>query len=674
MSAESAKVTVTTGPTSTVTSMVSTSAKVTVQNSTGAAGAAGDAGAAGQSAYELAVAEGFVGDETAWLASLVGAQGDPGNDGNDGINGTNGDDGLDGSDGADGLSAYEVAVAEGFVGDETAWLASLVGDDGAAGVGVPVGGTTGQVLSKIDGTDYNTEWATPAGGGGGGGDLLAANNLSDLDDAATARENLDIYSASEVDAIIFGDSDYEAAVLADEPVGYWGFQELSGTSAADEVGTYGDATYTDSPRLGVPGPNPNSNGLQYAVETDGISSRIEIPVIDALGTAQAQTLEMWVYQPVSFAPAQAGNSRLVIGSNNPDHVPMMMGTISTSIANEVLGGYAGSSARWGMKSEEISAGWHHIVFTFNGTNNSQWAYVDGQPAKYVQTSGTNTGFPNTAQLLVGDDNTLGDYKVRVAALSVYDKVLSDAEILAHYEAGRPLQGATLAAGATGLVAANNLSDVVSAATARTNLDVYSTAETVAAVANSGGGPPTPGSAMTRIAGGGGYPILSTGPWRSFGNGVVVQGRYRLGWTYINALTTAIPIVQIAGGAADRDAYVVLYNYDAEGLPTTVAHSFQFNGAAGAQPSLGGSTTVEAGWYLIAGFVPASGAGSISFSGGQPSLALTGCPPGSPGEVTYVYDSSDETPQDLTGVDFTGAAATGFDTAVAQVPILFSEDA
>jgi hypothetical protein len=30
-------------------------------------------------------------------------------------------------DGADGLSAYQVAVANGFVGNEAAWLAALVG-------------------------------------------------------------------------------------------------------------------------------------------------------------------------------------------------------------------------------------------------------------------------------------------------------------------------------------------------------------------------------------------------------------------------------------------------------------------------------------------------------------------------------------------------------------------
>ena len=42
------------------------------------------------------------------------------------------------------------------------------GPEGPPGEGVPVGGTAGQVLSKIDGTDYNTEWRdvheVPAGG------------------------------------------------------------------------------------------------------------------------------------------------------------------------------------------------------------------------------------------------------------------------------------------------------------------------------------------------------------------------------------------------------------------------------------------------------------------------------------------------------------------------------
>lgn len=38
-----------------------------------------------------------------------------------------------GPTGATGLSAYEIAVEEGFVGNEAAWLASLVGDTGPEG-------------------------------------------------------------------------------------------------------------------------------------------------------------------------------------------------------------------------------------------------------------------------------------------------------------------------------------------------------------------------------------------------------------------------------------------------------------------------------------------------------------------------------------------------------------
>lgn len=35
--------------------------------------------------------------------------------------------------------------------------------------GVPAGGTTGQVLVKVTGTDYDVEWSDPPAGGGGGG-------------------------------------------------------------------------------------------------------------------------------------------------------------------------------------------------------------------------------------------------------------------------------------------------------------------------------------------------------------------------------------------------------------------------------------------------------------------------------------------------------------------------
>jgi len=42
------------------------------------------------------------------------------------------------------------------------------GTSGTSGFGIPTGGTSGQVLAKIDGTDYNTEWVNQTGGLGTG--------------------------------------------------------------------------------------------------------------------------------------------------------------------------------------------------------------------------------------------------------------------------------------------------------------------------------------------------------------------------------------------------------------------------------------------------------------------------------------------------------------------------
>ncbi len=59
-------------------------------SSESSAGPSGEDGSDGQSAYQIAVAGGFVGNSSAWLASLVGATGSPGADGADGIDGSAG--------------------------------------------------------------------------------------------------------------------------------------------------------------------------------------------------------------------------------------------------------------------------------------------------------------------------------------------------------------------------------------------------------------------------------------------------------------------------------------------------------------------------------------------------------------------------------------------------------
>ena len=89
-----------------------------------------------------------------------------------------------------GTFAADQSMVTGTVtGIITGTLSGSVGVPGAtgpAGPGVPAGGTAGQYLQKIDGTNYNTDWVTV----NLGAYAVKANNLSDLTNFATARDNL----------------------------------------------------------------------------------------------------------------------------------------------------------------------------------------------------------------------------------------------------------------------------------------------------------------------------------------------------------------------------------------------------------------------------------------------------------------------------------------------------
>ena len=56
------------------------------------------------------------------------------------VSGQNGATGADGNDGADGASAYDIAVANGFVGTEQEWLATLVSTGKAIAMALVFGG------------------------------------------------------------------------------------------------------------------------------------------------------------------------------------------------------------------------------------------------------------------------------------------------------------------------------------------------------------------------------------------------------------------------------------------------------------------------------------------------------------------------------------------------------
>lgn len=136
------------------------------------------------------------------------SQGASGTDGTDGLSVLNGSGAPSSSLGVDGdfyidTTAHAIygPKASGAWGSSTSLIGPAGADgtdgtngtDGADGEGVPVGGTTGQVLAKTSDTDFDTEWVDQTGGTSS----VASDDITDAttvgkavltaSDAATAR-------------------------------------------------------------------------------------------------------------------------------------------------------------------------------------------------------------------------------------------------------------------------------------------------------------------------------------------------------------------------------------------------------------------------------------------------------------------------------------------------------
>lgn len=126
------------GTTITINNGVITAQASLLQGPTGATGPQGiqgpkgDTGATGPQGIQ-----GPKGD-----TGLAGAKGDTGATGSQGIQGPKGDTGATGATGSQGIQG-------------------LKGDTGATGPGIATGGTAGQILSKLNSTDYATQWIDP---------------------------------------------------------------------------------------------------------------------------------------------------------------------------------------------------------------------------------------------------------------------------------------------------------------------------------------------------------------------------------------------------------------------------------------------------------------------------------------------------------------------------------
>ena len=277
---------------------------------------------------------------------------------------------------------------------------------GATGPGVPVGGTDGQVLAKIDATDYNTQWATAF--------ALQVRNQVRNETGATMTKGTVVY--------VTGASGNKVTV--------------------SKALATGDATSAQTFAVLLENIPNNQNG--YAV-TSGLLENLDTSAY-AAGTQ------------VYLSPTTAGTFTPTKPSA-PDHL-VYVGVIERSHVNQ---GTMLVRIQNGYELEEL-----HNVAIASLANNDLLAYDSATDLWKNKTFGTlglltsataaSTYYLQTNPAGYIDATALAPYLTIASAAGTYQTI-----------AGMSSYLTTSAAASTYLAKASNLSDLVSAPTARTNL-------------------------------------------------------------------------------------------------------------------------------------------------------------------------------------------------------------
>jgi hypothetical protein len=231
-------------------------------------------------------------------------------------------------------------------------------------------------------------------------------------------------------------SPYRDAVLADQPIAYFRFEEAEGPTLADETGHHPGTTSTAGLTYGVPGAVPGS-----ALGFDGSNGYATIASPPDFAALAPYTFETWIKlsaphevyprvlsKEVLTAPRQGYN---LLASLLPDGGPLDAGQdIGLERYPEGDGGQVAVYRTSGLSSTD----WHHLAGRFDGARLT--ILVDGVAGPSGDPSDAGLVPLPASSLFIGWDGRIGQghFAGYLDELAIYDKALTDAQIAAHYQA------------------------------------------------------------------------------------------------------------------------------------------------------------------------------------------------------------------------------------------------
>jgi YD repeat-containing protein len=234
-------------------------------------------------------------------------------------------------------------------------------------------------------------------------------------------------------------SNYSNAVSATPGlIDYWRMAEASGTSFADSVGGK-TATAVNGVTLGGAGALGGGNDSNPSASFDGTNDAASA-ALNLSGTSKL-TLEFWLRWSsyannddlaFEFTPNSSNtNGGFFIDPNSPE----LSGRFGVGIGRL-------TSRNTAYFSRPSSNAWHHYAIVFDSTATASQQvipYVDGTAVSYLKlNSGTGAGaFANSTLYFMSRNASSLFGKGNLDEVALYNRVLTAAEISAHFKAANP---------------------------------------------------------------------------------------------------------------------------------------------------------------------------------------------------------------------------------------------
>ncbi len=235
-----------------------------------------------------------------------------------------------------------------------------------------------------------------------------------------------------------GDS-YSAAVLAAGPIGYYAFNETSGTTAADVSGLGNNGVIGSGVQLGVAGAPIPDGGTAF--QFNGGNVALNLPQINTTAD-QANTVTFWMYW-------DGTDGVMPISLGDYYDLQFYAGSFGFNTFNHDLRG---------ISSTGLANRWVHVAAEFfNGDATLNRLWLDGVEQNLTQLFGAPASLTASSTVYIGGPSGF-DFSGRIDEPAIYDRALSNTEVQTIFNSCgvTSLQYVNLTLDGTGTVALSQL--------------------------------------------------------------------------------------------------------------------------------------------------------------------------------------------------------------------------